>query len=170
MKAYLLTHPNALKALSPGRVVTVYTTAYHYGLAVVLQQHSSKSSTRSFTVLMLCNSGDEQEEKAKALVNSTSHEPVTPYRALGELFMPAGAVKHAVVTVDGQLVFNITEEVVDVESKKIIDDYNKRQIPRFRQVCRDTYKNGFTHFIIIIPRDTHNFVLIAGTVPQGRPV
>lgn len=134
-QAYLLTHPNALKALSPGRVVTLCTSTYHHSLAVILQQNTSKSSSKSFTVLMLCKRGDESEEKAKTLVDATSHETVTPYRALTGLFLPAEEVSHAVVTVDGQMVFNITEEVIDVEPMKMIDDYNKRQIPRFRQVC-----------------------------------
>ena len=115
----------------------MYTSAYGHSLAVILQQHTTatagKSASKSFTVLMLCNSGDEMEEKAKSLVESTSHATVAPYRALGGLFIPDGEVKHAVVTLDGQLVFNITEEVLKVEPKKIIDDYIKRQIPRFRQ-------------------------------------
>ena len=130
----MFTHPNALKALSPGRVVTIYTPAYHYSLAIILQQNISKSSsTKSLTVFMLCNSGDESEEKAKSLVDSTSCDEVTPYKALGSIFIPQGEVKHTVVTLDGKLVVNITEESVNVEPRKIIDDYNKRQIPRFRQ-------------------------------------
>ena len=135
MKAFLLTHPNALKALSPGRVVTILTAAYGHSLAVVLQQHTTKSS-KTFTVITLCNSGDEWEEKAASLVGETSnHDLVTPYRAVSGLFAPNGEVKHTVVSVGGQALENITEEVVDVEPKKIMDDYNKRQIPRFRQVA-----------------------------------
>ena len=147
MKTFLLAHPNALKVLSPGRIVTLHTSSYHHhSLAVILQQHSSKSASKSFTVLMLCNSGDESEERAKLLVETSQVEGqiVTPYRSLSGLFMPDGEVRHAVVTLDGQLVFNITEEVVNVEPKKIIDDYSKRQIPRFRQVeiC-----NSYWHFL-----------------------
>lgn len=84
--------------------------------------------------MMLCNSGEDSEENIKSLIEASQieHETVTPYRALSGLFSPDGEVKHAVVSVDGQLVFNITEEVVNVEPKKIIDDYTKRQIPRFR--------------------------------------
>lgn len=84
--------------------------------------------------MMLCNSGEDSEEGAKSLIEASQieRETVTPYRALCGLFSPSGEVKHVVVSVDGQLVFNITEEVVNVEPKKIIDDYTKRQIPRFR--------------------------------------
>ena len=85
---------------------------------------------------MLCNSGDELEERAKSLVETSQVEGqiVTQYRPLDGLFTPDGDVGHAVVTLDGQSLFNITEEVVSVEPKKIIDDYRNRQIPRFRQV------------------------------------
>ena len=115
-------------------MVTLYTNAYHYSLAVVLQQHSSKTTPRSFTVLLLCKAGDDTEERVKSLVDVTQkqYEMVTPYVPLNELFTPDGEVRHAVVTVDGQLVFNITEEVVSVDPKKIVDDYSRRQIPRFR--------------------------------------
>ena len=138
-KAFLLTHPNPLKALSPGRVVTVHTAAYGHALAVVLQQHAGRS-TRSFTVLTLCESGDEWEERSGFVVGDTSSRGsggaaavVGQYRAMSGLFAPGGEVRHTVVDIDGQSIHNITEEVVDVEAKKIIDDYNKRQIPRFRQ-------------------------------------
>lgn len=129
----MLTHPNVLKALSPGRVVTVFTVAYGPALAVVLQQQTIKSG-RSFTVLMLCRSGDEWEEKAAGIVGTVSAGPetVAPYKVLQSLFSPVGEVKHTVVTIDGKMVHNITEEVLAVEPKKIMDDYNNRQIPRFR--------------------------------------
>ena len=85
---------------------------------------------------MLCNGGDKSEERAKSLVETSQVEGqiVTQFRPLDGLFTPDGEVGHAVVSVDGQLLFNITDEVVSVEPKKIIDDYSKRQIPRFRQV------------------------------------
>ena len=138
-KVFILNHPNALKALSPGRVVTVYTSAYHHSLAVILQQHSGSNrspTSKSFTVLMLCNSEDDSEEKAKSIADSTSSSgKVSPYRPVGGLFMPHGEVKHAVVTLEGQLISNITEESLSVEPKKIIDDYSRRQIPRFRQAA-----------------------------------
>ena len=114
--------------------MTIYTNSYHYSLALILQQHSSKTATRTFTVLMLCNAGDESEEKARVLVDTSQgqYKAVSPYLPLEELFKPAGEVKHAVVTLDGQLVVSITGEVLKIEPAKIIDDYNRRQIPRFR--------------------------------------
>ena len=85
-------------------------------------------------MLMLCNSGDDTEERAKAIVDTSEgqYKAVSPYRPLTELFRPDGEIKHAVVSLSGSLIANITQEQVHIEPRKIIDDYNKRQIPRFR--------------------------------------
>ena len=49
-----------------------------------------------------------------------------------ELFRPDGPVRHMVVEVDGLLLENITGEVLSVEPSKVMEDYRRRQIPRFR--------------------------------------
>ena len=107
------------------------TTKYHYSLAVILQQ-GHKTVDRSFTVLMLCNSGDETKDVANSLVNVDQYKGVTPYKPLTELFHPDGVVKHAVVDINGQRIVNITQKVLSVEPARIIEDYNRRQIPRFQ--------------------------------------
>ena len=81
---------------------------------------------------MLCNSGDEMEDVANSMVSIDQYKTVTPYKPLTELFYPGGVVKHAVVEIDGQLIVNITEKVLSVEPARIIDDYKRRQIPRFK--------------------------------------
>lgn len=127
----MLSSPQVLKTLSPGRVVTIFTAKYHYSLAVVLQKNT-KTPSRTFTVLMLCNSGDEMEEAANSVVNIDQYKTVTPYKPLTELFHPEGILHHAVVDIDGQLIVSITEKVLSVEAARIIEDYRRRQIPRFR--------------------------------------
>ena len=124
----MLSTVQVLKALSPGRVVTIFTAKYHYSLAVILQQ-THKTVDRSFTVLMLCNSGDETKDVANSL---DQYKGVTPYKPLTELFHPEGVVKHAVVDINGQRIVNITQEVLSVEPARIIEDYTRRQIPRFQ--------------------------------------
>lgn len=80
IQSILLSHPQVLKALSPGRVVTVYTHKYKYSLAVVLQlQGGGRGGSRSFTVLMLCNGGEEGEEFARSVVDVQLYKTVTPY-------------------------------------------------------------------------------------------
>lgn len=120
-----------LKALSPGRVVVIDSPVYQYCLAVVLQQNTKKAN-KMFTVLMLCNAGQESEDIAPTLVDVEQYKVVTPYQKMGELFHPDGTVQHVVVEVDGQMIVGVCQETLKVEPSKIIEDYRKRQIPRFR--------------------------------------
>ena len=131
----ILSSPQVLKALNLGRVVVLDSPVYQYCLAVVLQQNTKKAN-KTFTVLILCNAEQDSEDVAPTLVDVEQYKVVTPYQAMTELFHPEGAVHHAVVEVDGQLLVGITQETLKVESSKIIEDYRKRQIPRFRySIC-----------------------------------
>ena len=127
----LLASPQVAKALVPGRVVTLYLSSYRYTLAVILELNT-RNSASPYTVLTLCKEMDESEQAAKLLVDPSSLSVVTPYKAMTELFHPDGVVKHTVVDISGQLIVNITDVVLSVEPLKMIDDYKKRQIPRFR--------------------------------------
>lgn len=131
MQTLLLSHPQVLKSLSPGRVVIIYTHRHRYSLAVVLQQ-STKKTGRSFTVLMLCNGGEDTEEVANSIVDIKLYQSVNPHESMKELFRPDGPVRHMVVEVDGLLLENITGDVLSVEPSKVMEDYRRRQIPRFR--------------------------------------
>ena len=109
----------------------IYTNRYKYSLALILQQNV-KMTSKTFTVLILCNSGDEVEQYAKELVDMKRHEAVQPYQPIKELFLPEGVIKHAVVEVDGCMIRHICDDVMKVDANRIIEDYQKRQIPRFR--------------------------------------
>ena len=127
----MLGSPQVAKALVPGRVVTLYLNSYKYTLAVILELNTRSPAT-PFTVLTLCKEKDEPEEAAKALVESANLSVVKPCQPMTELFHPDGVVKHTVVDISGQLIVNITDVVLTVEPSRMIDDYKKRQIPRFR--------------------------------------
>lgn len=109
----------------------IYINKYEYALALILQQNVKKTS-KTFTVLMLCNKGDEVKESAKTLVDITQHKSVQPYQPMKKLFLPEGIIKHAVVEVDGCLIRYICDNVMKVEANRMIEDYEKRQIPRFK--------------------------------------
>ena len=128
IQAVLLNKPQVLKVLSPGRVITIFTEKYKYNLAVVLQQNT-RTAVKTFTVLILCNIEDESEQVAKHLNPFLSVEPYVPRE---DLFHPDSPVGHAVVDISGKLIVNISGEVIPVESSRIIEDYRRRQIPRFR--------------------------------------
>lgn len=100
-------------------------------MAVILQQRINKEA-KMFIVLTLCNEGEESEEVAKDLVNIEKHKVVSPHKPMKELFCPIDVVKHTVVEIDGELIHYISEQVMNIEVNRILEDYQRRQIPRFR--------------------------------------
>ena len=123
------------KALSPGRVVILFTECYHYCLAVILhnkpQQSYTAKSKQSYTVLMLCNHGDDSEDAATSLVSLNSNV-VKPYTPIKELFRPEGEIRHTVLEIGVEHLFCLTSRELSVDGNRIINDYKNRQIPRFR--------------------------------------
>ena len=119
----------ARKVLTPGRVLTLLLTDYQYTLATVVQ-----TSAKGVTVFMLCEEMYESECSAQQLVEQSARDLhlVRGYQPFQELHLPEYPVKHLVVNIPFEVVFNITHHVLDIEPTKIINDYKKRQIPRFR--------------------------------------
>ena len=122
-----------MKTLQPGRIVTVYLSQYKYVLALILNI-TLKIPQPLVTVLLLCNLGDEDELSAQRLVDVTEQKMkgVHIFHEFKELFLPDPPLQHAVVKMSGILLINITENLIKIDPLKIINDYNKRQIPRFQ--------------------------------------
>uniref|UniRef100_A0A673HWG5 Helicase SKI2W-like n=1 Tax=Sinocyclocheilus rhinocerous TaxID=307959 RepID=A0A673HWG5_9TELE len=99
---------NGLKALSVGRVVIVNNSQHHNALGVILQV-SNDAVNRTFTALIIC-------EKAFHPIYSTSLKSPT----------------HTVQKLKLQDISAITTKTLKVIPERIIDNYNKRQQPRFR--------------------------------------
>lgn len=116
---------NGLKALSVGRVVIVNNGQHHNALGVILQV-SNDAVNRTFTALIICEkgneeaAGDDQSNKVLHLIYSTS------------LFIPEGPCSHTVQKLKLQDISAITTKTLKVIPERIIDNYNKRQQPRFR--------------------------------------
>lgn len=106
----------------------IHTNRWNYSAAVILQQKEAKV----FVVLTLCNEGEELEEIGKGLVRVEKHRTVSPCQSMKELFCPVDVIKHTVFEIDGQLIEYISEQVMDIEGNRIMEDYQRRQIPRFR--------------------------------------
>ena len=122
----LLSSVAVQKSLSPGRLIVVFTPRYHYSLAVLLQ-----NKNHTFTILMLCNHGDDKEDSASSLVNFDLNT-VRRYEPVRELFTPEGEVKHTVVEIKRELLVGVANKELRVEPNKIISDYKERQLPRFQ--------------------------------------
>ena len=135
LQQLFLKHAHVQKALSPGRVVVLFTERYHHCLAVVLQSKGQQSYTakakHQYTVLMLCNRGDESEDAAASLVSLDSNI-VRPYVPMEQMFRPDGEIRHTVVEVGAEHLVHLTGKELNVDGNRIISDYRQRQIPRFK--------------------------------------
>uniref|UniRef100_A0A7N8X065 SKI2 subunit of superkiller complex n=1 Tax=Mastacembelus armatus TaxID=205130 RepID=A0A7N8X065_9TELE len=124
----ILESVSGLKALSVGRVVVVNNKQHLNALGVILQV-SSDSVNRTFTTLIICEKGNEEGE-GKA---SCTWSDITVKSKFSShlLFLP-GPCSHTVQKLKPQDISAITVKTLKVIPDRIIDNYNKRQQPRFR--------------------------------------
>ncbi|XP_026875515.2 helicase SKI2W [Electrophorus electricus] len=116
---------SGLKALSVGRVVVVNNAQHLNALAVILQV-SSDAVNRVFTVLIMCEKGNEETKCAPEAGRGYTH------LHSNRLFIPEGPCSHTVQKLKAQDITAITVKTLKVIPERIIDNYNKRQQPRFR--------------------------------------
>uniref|UniRef100_UPI0037E9738F superkiller complex protein 2 n=1 Tax=Semicossyphus pulcher TaxID=241346 RepID=UPI0037E9738F len=119
----ILESVNGLKALSVGRVVVVNYKQHLNALGVILQV-SNDSVNRTFTALIICDKGNEEGEGKS--------NNAFPHLFNTALFIPEGPCSHTVQKLKLQDVSAITVKTLKVIPDRIIDNYNKRQQPRFR--------------------------------------
>ncbi|XP_020373916.1 helicase SKI2W [Rhincodon typus] len=119
---------SAVKTLSVGRVLVVKNQRHKNALGVILQV-CTDSSNRSFTTLVLSES--RQEETGKD-VEESPVAPTPDYLLANKLFFPEGPCGHVVEKLTAKDIGSITVKTLRINADKIIDDYKKRQIPRFR--------------------------------------
>uniref|UniRef100_A0A8C4EAG6 SKI2 subunit of superkiller complex n=1 Tax=Dicentrarchus labrax TaxID=13489 RepID=A0A8C4EAG6_DICLA len=123
----ILESVNGLKALSVGRVVVVNNKQHFNALGVILQV-SNDSVNRTFTALIICEKGNEEGEGKG---NNISSQIVCLMFPLLLVF-PSGPCSHTVQKLKLQDISAITVKTLKVIPDRIIDNYNKRQQPRFR--------------------------------------
>ncbi|XP_028256030.1 superkiller complex protein 2 [Parambassis ranga] len=121
----ILESVNGLKTLSVGRVVVVNNKQHLNALGVILQV-SSDSVNRTFTALIICEKGNEEGEGKGNDNTAFSHLYNTA------LFIPEGPCSHTVQKLKLQDISAITVKTLKVIPDRIIDNYNKRQQPRFK--------------------------------------
>uniref|UniRef100_A0AAR2JB96 SKI2 homolog, superkiller viralicidic activity 2-like n=1 Tax=Pygocentrus nattereri TaxID=42514 RepID=A0AAR2JB96_PYGNA len=116
---------SGLKSLSVGRVVIVNNVQHLNALSVILQV-SNDSVNRTFTALIICEKGNEEPSGAAQTNTDFRHLHNT------SLFIPEGPCSHTVQKLKAQDITAITVKTLKVIPERIIDNYNKRQQPRFR--------------------------------------
>nr|KAG5700480.1 hypothetical protein BaRGS_013967 [Batillaria attramentaria] len=128
LQEVVLSHPAAIKALSPGRVVTIDNGRHSNVLGVVLQTSMSTSNTRMFTVLLICDKGDNSSLGEATPANGLQVAPVVRR----PLFIPESVCWHKLVDVKASDISVITTKTLKVEADKILKDVKKREQPRFK--------------------------------------
>ncbi|XP_010898478.1 helicase SKI2W [Esox lucius] len=116
---------NGLKALSVGRVVVVNNKQHFNALGVILQV-SNDSVNRTFTTLIICEKNNEEGG------GDGPNASAFPHLYNTALFIPEGPCSHTVQKLKLQDISAITVKTLKVIPERIIDNYNKRQQPRFR--------------------------------------
>uniref|UniRef100_A0A8D0H0W4 SKI2 subunit of superkiller complex n=1 Tax=Sphenodon punctatus TaxID=8508 RepID=A0A8D0H0W4_SPHPU len=145
---------NGMKALSVGRVIIVNNREHTNALGVILQvRHtrglslahvSSDATNRTFTTLVLCEKTPEERGLAGSRTNGrgTPDVPLPDDLLLTKLFLPEGPCGHTLEKLNPADISGITTKTLRVIPERILDDFKKRQMPRFRCVCN--WKGGFT--------------------------
>ncbi|XP_070633721.1 superkiller complex protein 2-like [Bos indicus] len=121
---------NGLKSLSAGRVVVVKNQEHQNALGVILQV-SSNSTSRVFTALVLCDKPVSEEPRERGPAS-----PDVPYPddLMGfKLFLPEGPCDHTVAKLQPGDVAAITTKVLQLNGDKILEDFSKRQQPKFKK-------------------------------------
>ncbi|XP_008279342.1 helicase SKI2W [Stegastes partitus] len=121
----ILESVNGLKALSVGRVIVINNKQHLNALGVILQV-SNDSLNRTFTALIICEKGNEEKDGQGNDIATFPHLYNTA------LFIPEGPCSHTVQKLKLQEVTAITVKTLKVIPDRIIDNYNKRQQPRFK--------------------------------------
>ena len=122
-----MTHPQAVKALAVGRVIVVDNGVHTNTLGVVLKSNTGSSKGRTFTALVICEQNQTNESDMET---ETSQFP-RPFSTNG-LFRPEGACGHRVIDLTAKDISVITTKTLKISADKIIDDFKKRQMPRFK--------------------------------------
>ncbi|KAK6195918.1 hypothetical protein SNE40_001245 [Patella caerulea] len=129
LQLLILTHPIALKSLSPGRIIIINNSQLKFALGVILNTYTGTHNERLFTVLVLSEKGvDYTSEDVKSVMNGIKVRPVLTKK----LYEPEGPCWHSLATIRGDDIDVITVKTIKVEADKIISDVKKRQQDRFK--------------------------------------
>ncbi|XP_041370282.1 LOW QUALITY PROTEIN: helicase SKI2W-like [Gigantopelta aegis] len=138
LQTVVLSHPAAMKALSPGRIVIINDSHQRRVLGVVLQASAGSSGEKKFIVLVVGenNVNDSVQMKTRCVdseinkqyVDSEGPEPVLPT----QLFVPDGPITQMLLTLMPRDISVITTKTIKVEPEKIVNDIKKRQQARFK--------------------------------------
>lgn len=112
-----------------GRVLLVSFNRHYNKLGIILSILTAPQKESTFRVLVLEN-GDENEEHQ--LKDEKWHR-IMSLADSNKLFVPNGAVgNHTIISIKAENIVEITKTILKVEADKIIQNFEQRQIPRFK--------------------------------------
>lgn len=141
LQSKMMNSPQASKFLSPGRVVVISSRDHKNALAIILQLSTShthlipvSNPSKHYTVIILSDNMQNVKATVEKPDDRKSDILATPAAMTGRmpLFRPEGLAGHVVVNVKVVEIAVITYHVINVNANRVIDDYKKRQQPRFR--------------------------------------
>ncbi|XP_006875633.1 PREDICTED: helicase SKI2W [Chrysochloris asiatica] len=130
IQRHIMESVNGLKSLSVGRVVVVKNQEHQNALGVILQV-SSNSASRVFTTLVLCDKPKSEDPQDRG--PPTTDVPFPDDLVGFKLFLPEGPCHHVVVKLQPGDVAAITTKMLRVNGEKILEDFSKRQQPKFKK-------------------------------------
>lgn len=141
LRPHLLDTKKASKHLTQGRILLISFREHHNKLAILLSTVQRKQDTL-YRVLILTNM---QQSGTSDEINITVNAPETIkreeksdnwYKIIGfskkDLFVPEGVPGHEILTISASDVIEITTQSIKVDFQLVINDWEKRQIPRFK--------------------------------------
>ncbi|XP_041481057.1 helicase SKI2W-like [Lytechinus variegatus] len=122
----VLSHPSGVKSLVPGRIIIIRNKRYQKNTLGVVLSSSGTSKDRKVKTLILCNPSDNDE----SITNETEvhMSPILKH----SFWRPEGEPSHTVKDLLADDILGITTVKIKLDANKIVENFNKRQIPRFR--------------------------------------
>lgn len=125
MQETLLTHPNMVRDMNPGRVLVVQHEGRCNKLGLLL---SIDQRSKVYKVLVLTSGDSKAQEKDDASVMKIS----SVSQLENGYYYPTSKISHAVIAVKSKEIWDVTRVQVKIEADKILADWENRQIPRFK--------------------------------------
>lgn len=129
---------NGQKSLTAGRIIIAKTKQFSTRYAMILSKKSSYSKhdgqreKKTYTVLLPCDA-NETIWCEKSTFDLDEELDVEPYCENMEIYCPQRPSSHTIVEIHDRDILVITDQVLsNLNSDAMINDFNKRQQPRFR--------------------------------------
>ncbi|KZC06330.1 Helicase SKI2W, partial [Dufourea novaeangliae] len=128
------TQKDAVKKLVPGRVLLISFENHYNKLGLLLSTVHSKS-IRQYRILVLTNleaSKSSEDKPSEVLKHKNPQWYDIVALTKKELFVPVGVPSGEVLTIPAWNILEITSRQIKVDYNLVLSNWEKRQIPRFR--------------------------------------